>query len=216
MTQPTPKNIICNIIKLLKIEVRIIKEKKLKEFITFSLGYNQSRIARDNEGQNIIYYDQAAFAEDIEALVVHEDVIKRDTVNSLGLHEGQVVINRLNNQATMISENNVGKVLTSNFICVEFNNSDLDKTYFMYLFNAYKKVQRQKEKMSQGISAVQSISLADLGEIEIPYVNIAEQRLIGNTYMKMLELERVLSKQINLIDRLSLTLLDNIVEKHSK
>lgn len=50
----------------------------------------------------------------------------------------------------MVGKANAGKVPSLNFTKVEFKHDRLDKRYFIYLFNAYRDVKRQKERELQG------------------------------------------------------------------
>ncbi|MGE7910784.1 restriction endonuclease subunit S [Lysinibacillus xylanilyticus] len=186
-----------------------LEKRKLNEFVTFVPGINPTRAQKQFGTQTINYYDQASF----EADYTHEDVVVEDEIkplfqNNLSLNEGDVVISNSLQLATIVRKNNVGKVLSLNFTKIEFDGEQLDKRYFLFLFNAYKDVRRQKEKELQGSGPVLRIPLRALGEIIIPDVLIDEQKKIGAIYLETLKLQNKLNKYANLIEQFTSSILE--------
>ncbi len=186
-----------------------MEKRKLIEFVTFVPGINPTRAEKQFGTQTINYYDQASFETDYnhEDVVVDEE-IKPLPLNNLSLNEGDVVISNSLQLATMVGKNNVGKVLSLNFTKIEFDSVQLDKRYFLFLFNAYKDVRRQKEKELQGSGPVLRIPLRALGEIIIPDVLIEEQKKIGAIYAETLKLQSKLNKYSNLIEQFTSSILE--------
>jgi len=186
-----------------------LEKRKLIEFVTFVPGINPTRAEKQFGTQTINYYDQASFETDYnhEDVVVDEE-IKPLPLNNLSLNEGDVVISNSLQLATMVGKNNVGKVLSLNFTKIEFDSVQLDKRYFLFLFNAYKDVRRQKEKELQGSGPVLRIPLRALGEIIIPDVLIEEQKKIGAIYAETLKLQSKLNKYSNLIEQFTSSILE--------
>ena len=138
---------------------------------------------------------------------------KEDKENILPeLNEGDVVINNSLQLATMVGKNNVGKVLSINFTKVEIDNKQLDKRYFLFMFNTYKDVKRQKERELQGTGAVLRIPLRALGEITIPVVTLEEQKKIGKIYIERIKLQSKLNKYSDLIEQFTNSIIEEALK----
>lgn len=186
-----------------------MEKRELKEFVTFVPGINPTRAQKQFGTQEINYYDQASFEADYN----HENVVVEDEAkplfqNNLSLNEGDVVISNSLQLATIVSKNNVGKVLSLNFTKIDFDIGRLDEEYFLFLFNAYKDVKRQKERELQGTGPILRIPLRALGEIVIPVVPIEEQKKIGAIYVETLKLQNKLNKYANLIEQFTISILE--------
>jgi restriction endonuclease S subunit len=190
-----------------------LEKREVKEFVTFVPGINPTRAQKQFGTQVINYYDQPSFEADYN----HEDVVVEDepkslSQNNLSLNEGDVVISNSLQLATMVGKNNVGKVLSLNFTKIEFDGKQLDKRYFLFLFNAYKDVRRQKERELQGIGPVLRIPLRALGEMIVPVVPLEEQQKIGAIYAETLKLQSKLNKYGELIEQFT----SSIIEENLK
>lgn len=201
------KNPICSLV------VIYLEKKGLKEFVTFVPGINPTRAQKQFGTKVINYYDQPSFEADYN----HEDVVVVDEEKSLSqnnpsLNEGDVVISNSLQLATMVGKNNVGKVLSLNFTKIEFNSKQFDKRYFLFLFNAYKDVRRQKERESQGNGPVLRIPLRALGEIIVPVVPLEEQKKIGAIYSETLKLQSKLNKYSDLIEQFASSIIEETLK----
>ena len=110
--------------------------------------------------------------------------------------------------AAMVSKENVGKVLSLNFTKVKFNDR-LDKRYFLFLFNSYNDVQRQKERELQGNGVIQRIPLKALGQMVIPVVPMEEQIKIGAIYAEASKLQSNINRYAELVVRYTNMILEN-------
>lgn len=194
-------------------EVTYLEKRKINEFVTFVPGINTTRGQKQFGTQKINYYDQASFEADYK----HEDVFVEDEVkslsqNNLSLNEGDVVISNSLQLATMVGKNNVGKVLSLNFTKIEFDSEQLDKRYFLFLFNAYKEVRRQKERELQGSGPALRIPLRALGEIVVPVVPLKEQKKIGAIYAETLKLQSKLNKYADLIEQFTGSIIEETLK----
>ncbi|MEC1158102.1 restriction endonuclease subunit S [Cytobacillus horneckiae] len=190
-----------------------LEKKGLKRFVTFVPGINPTRAQKQFGTQVINYYDQPSFEADYnhEGVVV-EDQSKSLSQNNLSLNEGDVVISNSLQLATMVGKNNVGKVLSLNFTKIQFDSEQLDKRYFLYLFNAYKEVRRQKERELQGSGPVLRIPLRALGEIVVPVVPLKEQKKIGTIYAETLKLQSKLNKYADLIEQFTGSIIEETLK----
>ncbi|MGO4107893.1 restriction endonuclease subunit S [Paenibacillus sp. YAF4_2] len=190
-----------------------LEKRGLKEFVTFVPGINPTRAQKQFGIQAINYYDQSSFEADYN----HKDVFVKDeekslSQNNLSLNEGDVVISNSLQLATMVGKNNVGKVLSLNFIKIEFDKEQLDKGYFLFLFNANKDVRRQKERELQGSGPVLRIPLRSLEEIIIPVVPLEEQHKIGAIYVETFKLQSKLNKYADLIGQFTSSIIEETLE----
>lgn len=185
-----------------------MKKCLLKDCVSFIPGINTSRIDVDSSK----LYDQYDFMHDFYLedydveLIDFDDELPR-------VKEGDVIISSTLQQATIVRKDNNGKVISSNFIKVCFDTNFLDKEYFVYLFNSYSDIKRQKEKMLQGNGSVFKIPVKSLGELVIPLISLDEQHKIGKTYFKMIYLYSCLNKYQDLIKKCVGLMLDETVRR---
>jgi restriction endonuclease S subunit len=192
-----------------------MERRKLIDFVNFVQGINQSRAEKQFGNQVIDYYDQASFDEDYKH---HDEIQQNEKMNSLvdrnvSLKKHDVVISNSLQKATMVGDNNVGKVLSLNFIKVEFMMDHLDKRYFLYLFNNYKEIQRQKERELQGTGAILRLTKQSLEQIVIPVVPLAEQEKIGAIYIETLKIQSKLNNYASLLEQFSSSVLEKSLEE---
>lgn len=190
-----------------------LEKRKLNEFVTFVPGINPTRAQKKFGNKVINYYDQPSF----EADYTHEDVVvddeeKSSSQNTPSLNEGDVVISNSLQLATMVGKNNVGKVLSLNFTKIEFDSKQLDKRYFLFLFNAYKDVRRQKERELQGNGPVLRIPLRAIEGIIVPFVPLEEQKKIGAIYAETLKLKSKLNKYADLIEQFASSIIEETLK----
>ncbi len=192
-----------------------MKIRKLSEFVTFVQGINQSRAEKQFGNQEIDYYDQASFEEDHK---YYNEATQEERVNYLfdqevSLDKCDVVISNSLQRATMVSGQNVGKVLSLNFTKVEFKSDLLDKRYFLYLFNNHKDIQRQKDRGLQGTGPVLRLTKQSLEQLVIPLPLIEEQRKIGGIYTESLKLQSKLSIYTRLLEQFTNSMLEKSLEE---
>lgn len=211
--------IICNkhILHIINDE-KVIEMKfvKLKDFVTFVPGINQSRVENQFDSVKQRFYDQTSFEIDFYFdHGIEEGNLTLSNDRSV-LHSGDIVINNTKQLASVVGTRNSGKLLSLNFTKVQFLNSSLDKNFFLYLFNLNKDVQRQKERGTQGTGMIQKIPLCALGELMIPYINNNDQITIGNSYVEMIRIQNNLKKISALTERLTCMVLENAVQEAEK
>lgn len=195
-------------------EVINLKKRAIKEFVTFVPGINQTRAQKQFGIQAVNYYDQQSFEADYKHVEVFvENEIKSLFINNLSLNEGDIVINNSLQLATMVGKNNVAKVLSLNFTKVEIDNKQLDKRYFLFMFNVYKDVKRQKERELQGTGPILKIPLRALGDITIPVVSLEEQKKIGKIYIETMKLQSKLNKYSDLIEQFTNSVIEETLKE---
>ncbi|AXN65374.1 MAG: restriction endonuclease subunit S [Enterococcus viikkiensis] len=191
--------------------------KKLNALVTFMPGINQSRADKQFKVNDFNYYTQASFEDDFN----HVDSFSRPKTETMAsknfvTEQEDIVINNSLQMAAKVGKENKGKVLSINFTKVEFKNDQLDKNYFLYLFNVFKDVKRQKEKEMQGTGVIQKIPLKALGNIKIPLLPIVEQQKIGNIYIETLRLQSELSQFSRTLEEFSYSLLEGAIKDGNK
>ena len=102
----------------------------------------------------------------------------------------------------------IPKEVIFDFTKVKFNDR-LDKRYFLFLFNSYNDVQRQKERELQGNGVIQRIPLKALGQMVIPVVPMEEQIKIGAIYAEASKLQSNINRYAELVVRYTNMILEN-------
>lgn len=187
-----------------------MEKRKLSDFVSFVQGVNQSRAEKQFGDQEIPYYDQASFEDDYRHYneINQEEKINESFTSEVTLDKRDIVISNSLQRATMVGETNIGKVLSINFTKVSFINEELDKHYFLYLFNNYQDIQRQKERELQGTGPILRLTKQSLEKLIIPIVPLKEQRQIGAIYVESLKAQSKLSEYARLLEKFTGTMLE--------
>lgn len=194
-----------------------MEKRKIGEFVKFIPGINPTRARKQYGSDEIDYYDQAVFERDNrhEDGFVEEEIIG-DIPADLALQKGDVVISNSMQLATIVGEANAGKVPSLNFTKVEFCDDNLDKRYFIYLFNAYHDVKYQKMRELQGNGPILRIPVKSLEKLEIPVVSLEKQAKIGRAYVESLKLQAKLNTYGKLIEKFTEQVLGESIVKEKK
>lgn len=185
---------------------------QLGDLLSFTAGVNPTRFEKQNQ-ESLRFYDQASFESDLKPKS-HTLATDKCYETSLSLVAGDVVISSPLRLATIVGEDNEGKILTLNFIKVNIKGR-LDKFYFLYLFNQSRDVQRQKEREIQGTGTSMRIPVKSLERIRIPLPPIEEQKKIGQAYKQLLLLQTQLRKYSQLLEATVQTSLEQILRSQS-
>lgn len=190
-----------------------MEKRRMSDFVSFVSGINPTRAKKQYGSNNFHYYDQEAFEKDYS---FESDLVSKKTVDDvsdkLSLRQGDVVISNSLQKAAIVSAANAGKVLTLNFIKVEFKEDKLDKHYFIYLFNSYRDVQRQKERDLQGASILR-LSVKLLNQLMIPVVDLKEQIKIGSAYSETIKLKTYLNRYAALTENIVSQVIEESIER---
>lgn len=183
----------------------------------FVPGINPTRARKQYGTDEINYYDQAAFERDYNHKhgFVEEEIIENIPAG-LALQKGDVVISNSMQLATMVGEANAGKVPSLNFTKVEFCDDRLDKRYFIYLFNSYRDIKRQKERELQGNGPILRIPIKSLKKLEIPVISLEKQAKIGRAYIETLKLQAKLNTYGKLVGEFTERILEESIVKEKK
>lgn len=192
----------------------LLKKRKIGEFINFIPGVNQSRAEKQFENEKIIYYDQSSFESDYTNQHSIKTIETLSFKSDLSLEEGDVVISHYLQLATIVRKGNVGKILPINFIKADFVSKDLNKEFFVYLFNENKNIKRQKEREIQGTGLVQRLSISSLEEFKVPNISIKEQERIGKIYFEMVTLKNNLHQYGNLLSQMTHAILEENINEN--
>ena len=167
------------------------------------------------EDEKITYYDQSSFDEDyLIKESSHQTVSTSSKIQTEGaLIKNDIVISNTLQKATLVHERNIGKILSLNFMKVEFKNDSLDKNYFLYLFNAYPDIQRQKERELQGTGPVRKLTKRSLENLEVPVVTLVEQQKIGAIYVDTLKLQSKLTTYASMLEQFAGQVIEKSLEE---
>lgn len=183
--------------------------RKLSDFVRLTQGINQTRFKKSNSIETIELYDQSSFDSDLSVETEPNDILVAETAKADAMiFAGDVVINTMKQTAAIVNSKNSGKVLSMNFIKVDFKKHELDKRYFVYLFNANKMIARQKDREIQGSAAVLKIPMHAIAQLEIPCLDLEVQKEIGLSYMKMMALKKKYQRLAEANENLTLEILE--------
>lgn len=186
-----------------------LEKKILKDFVTFLPGVNTTRAEKQFGINALNYYDQHSFNADYYHKAVNEVAVTGlSEYHNLSLKKGDIVISNSLHLATMVGASNANKILSLNFTKIELNDEQIDKKYFLYLFNVYKDVRRQKERKLQGSGPILRIPIRTLEELSIPIIPLVEQKRIGTIYAEVLKLQSKLNTYGDLMEEFTNTVLE--------
>jgi len=187
-------------------------KKRINRIAELIPGVNQTRVQLN---ENQVFYDQTQFDNDMNNMHNFSAAsLKQSDQEDICLNEGDIVISSTIQNATFVGKSEKMRVLTINFTKVKLSK-EIDKAYFVYLYNLNREVQRQKERETQTMGLVQRMTTKSMGSIEIPIVPIENQRCIGNAYMMMSKIKNDARQYIDLIDKLTYSILEENMEGHS-
>lgn len=183
-------------------------KKLIREIAELIPGVNQSRVDKLGNDENSCFYDQRMFETDLNEMYKNVHSITNSFEEpSYVLNAGDIVISNSMQLATIVGSSVKQRILTLNFVKVKLDN-DIDKAYFVYLFNLNKEIQKQKEKETQSMGLVQRITLRSLETIEIPILKKEQCERIGNVYVEMLRNQDNLNRYVDLIGMLTYSMLE--------
>ncbi|HIW88710.1 MAG TPA: restriction endonuclease subunit S [Candidatus Ligilactobacillus excrementipullorum] len=187
--------------------------RRLSEFVDFDPGINQTRAEKKLGQQEISYYDNQSFERDLKKIQVERKLKDyQPNFSDFAVQLGDVVINNTTQLAAIVGSTNVGRVLSLNFTKVNFNGSQLDQNYFVYLFNEYTDLQKQKAQQLQGTGTTVRITSKALEHFVIPVIPLAEQQKMGLAYTKVIELQSNLTVYGSLLEDLTKSILKKNLE----
>lgn len=188
-----------------------MKKEKLSNYVKFISGLNLSVSSKFNATEKNIY-TTANFDIDYYQKNVPNETVNNSEFQDKQLQVGDVVISTIHLLATIVTESNAGKILTYHYTKVEFINDELDKYYFVYLFNHHTDFQRQKKAETVG-NSLHFIRARQLYDFYIPIIPIEKQKYIGQAYYQMMKLKRDLSTYTELLEKATLTIIKNTLKE---
>ncbi|MFV0498528.1 MAG: restriction endonuclease subunit S [Bacilli bacterium] len=182
-------------------------KKKIREIAKLSRGVNTTRFRSNNE-DGVELYDQQSFNYDSEFYEEHNVVSNKQIEDDKYLNKGDIVISNLTQKAVIVSSTNQGKIITANFTKVELK-INLNKGYFIYLYNNSSNVQKQKQQNTLDSGVIQILNNKSMENIEIDIVDEELQEQIGVAYLTTRKLMTNLNKSAELVEKLTNTIIEN-------
>lgn len=134
---------------------------------------------------------------------------------SLLSKKGMVIIGLTSYKAIVVNENHIGKISSSNFALIEFNENKIDSSYFTWYFNEHPEIQKQLQIAMQG-SIIRALSVQMLRELEIPIPKLELQQKIGKLYELKKRKEKALFQKNVLEEKLYKYLIINKLKEEQK
>lgn len=146
---------------------------RLGDIAKATAGKNTSRLNKE-DASNILTI------QDLEDVLV--DVHTLDIKN-------QVVISLVSKRCAPYLKSD--KVITANFVVLEFDKEKLNTWYLTYLINEDRSV-KQQLNVTDGLIANTRVRVIDIENLEIPIIPMESQRYVGEMYHEMLVYEQLL------------------------
>ena len=183
----------------------------LGDLVTFSAGTNMTRLG-ENVSEDAIYtledFDKDLGSLSMEYVYENTSFVKGKSVISVA---GDVIISMTRNQACIVSVENSGKYLNSNFVKCEFDRDKLYPWYFCYLLNESTAVAQQISKLQQGtIACINRLTISMISSLVFELEGLREQQQVGDLYHNMLVQKRLLLQQLENMKRYTLAVIKKI------
>lgn len=186
-----------------------MKKRPLSDFARFAPGINPTRAEEQFGKTEFTYYDRASFEQDYyhtSAELQQKEI--PSFLEDYAVRAGDVVISNSLHKAALVHPENTGKIISLNFTRVDFTGTELDKRFFIYLFNEHTDVQHQKDRETRKTKTSARVPLKALQNITIPIVPLNEQRTIGQAYSNVLTLRGKLNRYAELLNAFTINILE--------
>lgn len=181
---------------------------KFGDLITFSAGTNLTRLSTEISDNCI--YTLEDFDNDLSSLseAYNKSKVNIAKTKSVISNVGDVVISMTRNQAGIVSNENSGKYLNSNFVKCQFDKEKLYPWYFCYLFNESITISQQIKKMQQGtIGCINRLTISMIGTLKFNLEDLSQQKMTGDLYRNLLLKERLVQKQMDNMKKYTLEII---------
>ena len=166
---------------------------KLKDVADISMGINTTRITNVKDAYT--YFD-------LENDIKHVNAsFNKKKLNLHETYEGEIIFGIAKSLAAIVSKKNSGKILSLNFIEINYNQNKIDPWFLLYYFNESNQFKRQLFTISD-----MRLSVSTFKNFEIDVPDMHKQQVIGNIYQLLQNLNYLMdekkSKLKQLIDQL--------------
>lgn len=178
---------------------------KINEIAIIKVGQNVSRISDDKLKEHIIYtFDDLNF--DLTHIDDEYLIQNRNSQSNHLTHTGDIVISFVGTKATVVTEDNQGKLLNQNFAKIIIDVSLIDPYYFCYVLNESNQIRKQKLVLMQG-SNLPKMTPSILKDLTVNLPNIQKQSFIGRAYFNLCKRQYLLKQQSELEEQFFLKLI---------
>ncbi len=127
-------------------------------------------------------------------------IVKKEKENNLNLaRERSVVIGLTSfHKAHVLEKKHEGKIISSNFVSLQFIDGIMDPYYFAWYFNEHPEMKRQKEMAIQGNSSVKVLSIHMIRKLMVECPDLSTQLSIGKLYYYQKRKQSLLLKKMRL------------------
>ncbi|MED1902430.1 restriction endonuclease subunit S [Bacillus thuringiensis] len=178
---------------------------KINELAIIKVGQNISRISDDGLKEHIFYtFDDLNF----DLTHIDGEYLKqnRNSQSNHLTHTGDIVASFVGTKATVVTEDNQGKLLNQNFAKVIIDGSLIDPYYFCYVLNESNHIRKQKNVLMQGTN-LPKMTPSILKALNVNLPNLQKQSLIGRAYFNLCKRQYLLKQQSKLEEQFFLKLI---------
>lgn len=140
---------------------------KFGDIADISVGKNRSRMSKEE-------LDHLYTIEDMDAELASGEKEAIETI----------VLNALTMKAAPVIRRDAKKSIPATYMKCELKHEELiNAWYLLYQLNESLYIRKEVEKLRQGTEALtKKINIADISQLEIPYVSFEQQEKIGSLY----------------------------------
>lgn len=185
---------------------------KFGNFISIQPGLN----SRELKKQQAESYTIADFNYDLTHSYEYSKMSINDSLSEAALQQGDLIIKLHDFNLAIVSSENAGKVYAQRFLKIVPKNTDIvDLNYLLFVFNGSKLIQKQVHNILEG-NLIKTIKLRDVLNLNLKLPPIEAQKKIGNYYQSLKEYEILTQEKLNLLDKMSMSMLNDLNEMQRK
>ena len=164
-------------------------ELRLEQISKITHGVVLNRIKSKIQNEGIEYpiltisqlIDEENGVSDYEISSVFVDPKKVGNLNLVKEHSVVIGLTSFH-RAVVLEKQHVGKIITSNFVSIEFRDGIMDPYYFAWYFNEHPEIEKQRLIAIQGNSSVKVLSIHMIRRLSIVCPDLSTQMAIGKLY----------------------------------
>lgn len=167
----------------------IVETISMQEVTNYSLGIN------DDKGKSV------------------QSIDPNKKNNCIFTKKGNVIIGLTSMKAMVITEEDEGKLLLSNFALIKLDEKIIDSNYLCYFLNESKEFKKQLTKETQVTAKINVLTMQSLRSALITVPQMNTQKIIGNLYVKNLQRKSIENKLKELKEIYLLEIIENKLKK---
>lgn len=162
--------------------------KKISDFSEISQGSILTRIKTTDGGtmKNALTMQELSYYNNLSDSMGEPNIVQIDNKRMDGAYFAErydVIVGLSSGKAMVIEQENVGKLILSNFVRIKIiDKNEVDPYYLCWLLNENQDIKRAITSLTQGSARVAIIPMAFIRDLEVKLLPIGLQRNIGQIH----------------------------------